>query len=77
MRSGFQVHLRASRKTTPASMSEQVDCAVIGAGEPAQDFTFSGPADHGIRGLVNLFGIEAPGLTSTPAIADHVANLLN
>lgn len=47
-----------------------------GPGEPAQDFTFSGPRDHGIPGLVNLFGIESPGLTSSLAIADHVADLL-
>jgi len=47
-----------------------------GPGELAQDFTFSGPRDHGIPGLVNLYGIESPGLTSSLAIADHVANLL-
>jgi L-2-hydroxyglutarate oxidase LhgO len=38
-----------------------------------QDFVVSGPADHGIEGLVNLFGIESPGLTASLAIADHVA----
>ena len=36
-----------------------------------------GPADHGVRGLVNLFGIESPGVTSSLAIADHVADCLN
>jgi L-2-hydroxyglutarate oxidase LhgO len=41
-----------------------------------QDFLIMGPADHGIRGLVNLFGIESPGLTSSLAIADYVADLL-
>lgn len=35
-----------------------------------------GPRDHGIRGLVNLFGIESPGLTSSLAIGDYVADLL-
>ncbi|MDP1536187.1 MAG: NAD(P)/FAD-dependent oxidoreductase [Burkholderiales bacterium] len=49
---------------------------ITGPGEPAQDFTFSGPAAHGIPGLVNLFGIESPGLTASLAIADHVAHLL-
>ena len=49
---------------------------ITGPGEPAQDFTFSGPSDHAVPGLVNLFGIESPGLTSSLAIADHVANLL-
>jgi L-2-hydroxyglutarate oxidase LhgO len=34
-----------------------------------------GPRDHGVEGLVNLFGIESPGLTSSLAIADHVAEL--
>ena len=41
-------------------------------GEPAADFVIAGPADHGIAGLVNLFGIESPGLTASLAIADEV-----
>lgn len=40
-----------------------------------QDFLIQGPRDHGIDGLVNLFGIESPGLTSSLAIADHVGEL--
>lgn len=47
-----------------------------GPGEPAADFMIQGPADHGQRGLVNLFGIESPGLTSSLAIADRVAAAL-
>ena len=47
-----------------------------GPGEPAQDFTISAPRDHGVAGLVNLFGIESPGLTSSLAIADCVAEVL-
>lgn len=43
------------------------------AGEPAADFRIDGPETHGITGLVNLFGIESPGLTSSLAIADVVA----
>lgn len=39
---------------------------------PIGDFMISGPQDHGIPGLVNLFGIESPGLTSSLAIAEHV-----
>jgi L-2-hydroxyglutarate oxidase LhgO len=40
-----------------------------------QDFNIQGPQDHGVGGLVNLFGIESPGLTSSLAIADYVAGL--
>ena len=35
-----------------------------------------GPRDHGVAGLVNLYGIESPGLTSSLAIADYVEQLL-
>jgi L-2-hydroxyglutarate oxidase LhgO len=47
-----------------------------GPGQPAADFRVDGPALHAIEGLVNLFGIESPGLTSCLAIAEHVAELL-
>ena len=40
-----------------------------------QDFLIQGPHDHGVEGLINLFGIESPGLTSSLAIADHVGDL--
>ncbi|MCH8237482.1 MAG: NAD(P)/FAD-dependent oxidoreductase [Proteobacteria bacterium] len=45
-------------------------------GETPADFTILGPETHGIDGVVNLFGIDSPGLTSALAIADHVAGLL-
>ena len=44
-------------------------------GQPAVDFAIDGPARHGVKGLVNLFGIESPGLTACLAIAAHVATL--
>ena len=44
--------------------------------EAAADFLIQGPKDHGIAGLVNLFGIESPGLTSSLAIGARVAQLL-
>lgn len=48
---------------------------ITGPGAPAQDFVIQGRDTHGIRGLVNLFGIESPGLTSSLAIGEHVARL--
>ena len=45
-------------------------------GEPLCDFVGQGPGEHGISGLVNLFGIESPGLTSSMAIADYVVEML-
>lgn len=50
---------------------------ISGPGEPAADFLIQGPQDHGVPGLVNLFGIESPGLTSSLAIADRVTGLLH
>lgn len=40
-----------------------------------QDFVIQGPADHGTPGLINLFGIESPGLTASLSIAGQVAEL--
>ncbi|MDH5411293.1 MAG: NAD(P)/FAD-dependent oxidoreductase [Alphaproteobacteria bacterium] len=45
-------------------------------GSPAADFVIQGPAEHGVPGLVNLFGIESPGLTASLAIADYVAGMV-
>ena len=47
-----------------------------GPGEASADFRIDGPAAHGLPGLVNLFGIESPGLTASLAIAEHVVELL-
>ena len=44
--------------------------------EVAADFCIQGPAHHGVKGLVNLFGIESPGLTSSLAIGDEVRKAL-
>ena len=48
---------------------------IHGPGEPQPDFIVQGPRTHGVPGLVNLFGIESPGLTSSPAVADAVLEL--
>ncbi len=47
-----------------------------GPGQPAADFVIQGRAAHGMTGLVNLFGIESPGLTAALAIAEKVAKML-
>ena len=49
---------------------------IHGPGEPAPDFRIDGPARHGVAGLVNLFGVESPGLTASLAIGELVAALL-
>jgi len=46
---------------------------ISGPQQPAADFVIQGPADHGVPGLVHLFGIESPGLTASLALADDVA----
>jgi L-2-hydroxyglutarate oxidase LhgO len=40
------------------------------------DFVIQGPAEHGVAGLVNLYGIESPGLTASLAVAERVATVL-
>ena len=45
---------------------------IAGPAEPAADFLVQGPETHGVAGLVNLFGIESPGLTASLALADEV-----
>lgn len=45
--------------------------------QAAGDFIIQGPEAHGVNGLINLFGIESPGLTSCLAIAENVVEKLN
>lgn len=47
-----------------------------GPGLDANDFVVSGPAQHGLPGLVQLFGIESPGITAALSLAEHVADQL-
>ena len=47
-----------------------------GPGEAVKDFMIQGPRDHGVPGLINFFGIESPGLTSSLALADYAVGLL-
>jgi L-2-hydroxyglutarate oxidase LhgO len=48
---------------------------IVPPGAPAQDFTIQGPGEHGVPGLVHLFGIESPGLTASLALAEKVRAL--
>ena len=44
-----------------------------GPGEPARDFCISGPKEHGVAGVVNLFGMDSPGLTASLALGEYIA----
>jgi len=48
---------------------------ISGPGEPAADFVIQGPETHGVAGLINLYGIESPGLTAALALSARVAAL--
>lgn len=49
---------------------------LVGPGQPSGDFMIQDASTHGIANLVNLFGIESPGLTSSLAIGDEVVTRL-
>ena len=49
---------------------------LTGKGETQADFLIDAPAQHGLPGLVQMFGIESPGLTSSLSLADEVASYL-
>jgi L-2-hydroxyglutarate oxidase LhgO len=49
---------------------------LTGPGEPAADFMIDAPKDHGLAGLVHLFGIESPGLTASLLLAEQVVSYL-
>jgi L-2-hydroxyglutarate oxidase LhgO len=73
----------AIRRYFPALADGSLDPGYTGirpklgpASSPVSDFVIQGPRDHGVPGLVNLYGIESPGLTAALAIADEVKNLL-
>jgi L-2-hydroxyglutarate oxidase LhgO len=48
---------------------------IHGPGEPAADFHIAGHETHGVRGMINLFGIESPGLTASLSIAEQVKEM--
>lgn len=76
--------VEAARRFWPTIDPERLDPAYAGirpklttAGEAPADFRIDGPERHGLPGLVNLFGIESPGLTACLAIADEVTGRLD
>jgi L-2-hydroxyglutarate oxidase LhgO len=77
---GFHAHIRKYWPQLPAGALAPGYAGVrpkvrAGGGSIFADFIISGPADHGVAGLVNLFGIESPGLTASLAIGQHVVGL--
>lgn len=73
----------AIRKILPQISNEDITPDMSGIrpklqreGEPAQDFVIAHETDRGLSGFVNCIGIESPGLTSSPAIARYVDDLL-
>ncbi|NIP36985.1 MAG: hypothetical protein GWN39_18660 [Thermoplasmata archaeon] len=46
-------------------------------GDPVRDFVIRHEEDKGFTGLINLIGIESPGLTASPAIAEMVAGMVD
>ncbi|HEY2464611.1 MAG TPA: NAD(P)/FAD-dependent oxidoreductase [Steroidobacteraceae bacterium] len=48
---------------------------VSGPGEATRDFCISGPSEHGVAGVVSLFGMESPGLTASLALGEYIAGL--
>lgn len=76
--------VRAIRQYWPACAPERLNPAYVGIRPklgspeaPAQDFVIQDEDTHGVPGLVNLFGIESPGLTSCLSLADEVAKRLS
>ena len=71
--------LAAARRIWPDVEEERLQPAyagvrpkLAGPGMPTADFMLQGEVDHGLPGLINLFGIDSPGLTSSLAIAERV-----
>ena len=77
---GFDAEVRRYWPGLPAGALQPgyagVRPKISGPGEPAADFRIDSPAVHGVPGLVNLFGIESPGLTASLAIAEAVVEAL-
>jgi L-2-hydroxyglutarate oxidase LhgO len=79
-RAGFEADVRRYWPALPegalAPAYSGVRPKLSGPGEPAADFMIAGPGQHGCAGVVQLLGIESPGLTASLAIAERVAELV-
>jgi L-2-hydroxyglutarate oxidase LhgO len=74
----------SARRLLPAIADEDLEPDISGIrpklqkkGEPFRDFVIAEESARGLPGFVNLVGIESPGLTAAPAIAEHVATLMS
>ena len=73
----------AARRILPAVRDEDLEPDISGIrpklqgkGEPFRDFVITEERERGLPGFYDLIGIESPGLTAAPAIAEHVAQLM-
>lgn len=77
---GFYAEARKYWPRLPDNSLRPAYCGIRpkigGPGTPVADFLIQGPDSHGIAGLVSLFGIESPGLTSCLPIAEHACGLI-
>lgn len=78
-----EVFFEAIRRYWPALADGALQPAYSGVrpkvqapGDPAVDFIIQTPDENGVDGLFTLYGIESPGLTSSWALAEHVAALI-
>ena len=78
--SGFYADIRRWWPALPDGALEPgragVRPKIAGPGEAGRDFVIAGVETHGVLGLINLFGIESPGLTAALAIGDHVRDMV-
>ena len=73
---GFEAAIRRYWPGLPADSLRPDYSGVRPKISSSQDFEFHGPSEHGVAGLLNLFGMESPGLTACLAIADEVMTRL-
>jgi L-2-hydroxyglutarate oxidase LhgO len=77
-----QPFYRAIRRYWPGVMGRTLEPAyagirpkIHGPSQPRADFRIDGPGQHGVPGIVALYGIESPGLTSSLALAEYVTDV--